>query len=68
MYSFNGLSVKFAFVIRPLSSSVLPKTSYGKNKEYNSVVISSFDREKWDAGGVVFIIFIDFPKKNNSLK
>jgi hypothetical protein len=46
MYSFNGLSVKFAFVIRPLSSSVLPKTSYGKNKEYNSVVISSFDREK----------------------
>ncbi len=68
MYSLNGLSVALVFITRSLPWTVSLRTSYGKNKEYNSLVISAFDKEKWDAMGVVFITFVDLLKRNKSIQ
>jgi hypothetical protein len=46
MYSLNGLNVALVFMRRPFPTIVLSKISFGRNKEYKSAVVPSFDREK----------------------
>ncbi len=46
IYSLNGLSVALVFMRRPFPTIVLSKISFERNKEYKSVVVPSFDREK----------------------
>jgi hypothetical protein len=46
LYSLNESNVALISIKASLPSIVSSNISYGRNKEYNRVVISTFDREK----------------------
>jgi len=59
---FNDLTVALISIKTSLPSSLTSKISYGRNNEYNSVVRSMFDTDKWDADRVVIITVVDLSK------